>query len=131
MSTWARMETSSALTGSSQHDELGVERQGAGDADALALPARELVRVALGVLGVEADRLEQLGDALLALGLGADVVDLERLADDVADAHARVERGVRVLEDDLHVAAQRVHLAARRLHDVDALEGDVAAGRPR
>ena len=33
------METSSALTGSSQHDELGLERQGAGDADALALTA--------------------------------------------------------------------------------------------
>ena len=75
-----------------EHDELGVERQGAGDADALALPAGELVRVALGVLGVEAHRVQQLGDPLLALGLGADAVDLERLADDVADAHARVQR---------------------------------------
>ncbi len=92
---------------------LRVERQRAGDADALALPAGELVRVALGVLGAQADGLEQLEDALLALGLGADAVDAQRLADDVAHAHARVQRGVRVLEDDLHVAAQALHLAAR------------------
>src|SRR5450759_4409172 len=108
-------------------DELRVERQGAGDADTLALPARELVRVALGVLGAEPDGLEQLEDALLALGLGADVVDLERLADDVAHAHARVQRGVRVLEDDLHVAAQPLHLGPRGGHDVDALEADLSA----
>ena len=31
---------------------------------------------------------------------------IERLLDDVADAHARVQRGVRILEDDLHVAAR-------------------------
>src|SRR5665647_2111321 len=111
-------------------DELRVERQGAGDADALALPARELVRVALGVLGAEPDGLEQLEDALLALGLGTDLVDLERLADDVAHAHARIQRGVRVLEDDLHVAAQPLHLRPRGSHDVDTLEGD-RAGRRR
>src|SRR5450756_999492 len=111
-------------------DELRVERQGAGDADTLALPARELVRVALRVLGAEPDGLEQLEDALLALGLGADIVDLERLADDVAHAHARVQRGVRVLEDDLHVAAQPLHPGPRGGHDVDALEGD-RAGRRR
>src|SRR5665647_2994970 len=111
-------------------DELGVERQGAGDADTLALPARELVRVALGVLGAEPDGLEQLEDALLALGLGTDLVDIERLADDIAHAHARVQGGVRVLEDDLHVAAQPLHLRPRGGHDVDALEGD-RAGRRR
>src|SRR5450759_3423532 len=108
-------------------DELRVERQGAGDADALALPARELVRVALGVLGAEPDGLEQLEDALLALGLGADVVDMERLADDVAHAHARVQRGVRVLEDDLHVAAQPLLLAPRGGLIVAALVDDLSA----
>ena len=38
-------------------------------------------------------------------------VDLERLADDVADRHPRVQRGVRVLEHDLDVAAQPAHRA--------------------
>ena len=45
-------------------DELGLERQRAGDGDALALAAGELVRVALRVLGREADLGEELGDAL-------------------------------------------------------------------
>ena len=39
--------------------ELGLQRQGAGDADALPLAAGEAVRVAAEVAHVEADRLEQ------------------------------------------------------------------------
>ena len=42
-----------------------------------------------------------------------ELVDHQRLADDRADRHARVERRVRILEDDLHVA--RAARAARRL----------------
>ena len=44
------------------HQELGVERQRAGDADALALAAGELVGIAVVVLGVEPHDLEQLLD---------------------------------------------------------------------
>ena len=47
-------------------DQLRVDRERAGDADPLALAARELVRKAVVVLGVEADDLEQLLDAALA-----------------------------------------------------------------
>ena len=43
-------------------DELGVEGERPGDADALALAARELVRVAVDVALVEADLAEQLPD---------------------------------------------------------------------
>ena len=39
-------------------DELRVDRESARDADALALTARELVREAVVVLGVETDDLE-------------------------------------------------------------------------
>ena len=42
------------------HDQLRRERERARDADALPLAARELVRVAVVVLGAEADALEQL-----------------------------------------------------------------------
>ena len=56
-------------------------------------------------------------------------VDGQRLADDRADRHARVERGERVLEDDLHVAAERVQLLAAECDDVPALEPDLARGR--
>ena len=49
-----------------EHDHLRTERQRPGDADALALTAGELVRVAVAVLGQQADPLEQVGDPLTA-----------------------------------------------------------------
>ena len=89
---------------------LGLGGERAGDADPLPLSAGELVREAVVVLGVEPDDLEQLLDAALALRVGARAVDLERLGDDEADALARVERGVRVLED--HLTWRRKRAAA-------------------
>ncbi len=44
------------------HDEVRLHGQRPGDADALALAARELVRVARAVVGVQARALEQLAD---------------------------------------------------------------------
>ena len=60
--TCAWIDTSSADTGSSATMKLRLDRERPGDADALALPARELVRIAARVLGREADQREQLGD---------------------------------------------------------------------
>ena len=57
-------ETSSAETGSSHDDQLGLDRQRAGDADALALAAGELVRIAPRMLGRRPDAVQQLGDPL-------------------------------------------------------------------
>ena len=47
-------------------DELRLERQGAGDADALALAAAELVGVAPRIVAPQADGLQVLADALVA-----------------------------------------------------------------
>ena len=47
-------------------DEAGFDRQSAGDTDALALPAGEFVRIAVGVLGAQTDEVEQFGDTRLA-----------------------------------------------------------------
>ena len=44
-------------------DQLGPYGERAGDSDPLPLPAGELVRIAVVVLGVEADHLEELLDA--------------------------------------------------------------------
>src|SRR5688572_27384547 len=41
------------------HDELGVECERASNSDPLPLAARELVRVAVGGIGGEADELEE------------------------------------------------------------------------
>jgi hypothetical protein len=53
-------------------------------------------------------------------------VDQQPLGDDVAHRHARVQRRVRVLEDDLHVAAQRLQLVAAQVEDILAVEKDRA-----
>ena len=45
------------------NDELRVDRKRAGDADALALAAGELVRIAVAVLGAQADQRQQVVDA--------------------------------------------------------------------
>ncbi len=54
----------------------------------------------------------------------------ERLADDVADRHAGVERGVGVLEDHLDVAPHRLQRPAGQPGDVLALVADLARGGP-
>ena len=95
-------------------DQLRTQRQRAGDADALALAAGELVRERGHVLGSQTDALEQVRDAFLPFRAGADVVDDQRLADDVARRHARVQRCVGILVDHLHLLADTETSAAYR-----------------
>ena len=51
----------------------------------------------------QADQAQQLGDALAAPA-GREAVQRQRLAERLLDRHARIERRVRVLEDDLQRA---------------------------
>ena len=103
--------------------------EGAREADALALPAGELVRVAMPELGPQADLLEERDDPLVERASPGDPVQPERLADDRSGRHPRVERRVRILEDHVHLAAQRPHLAAREVGDVGAEDADRPGGR--
>ena len=64
------------------------------------------MRIAPQMPRVEPDQRRQLGDDLAALGGIANTVDDEWLADDIGHGHARVERTERVLEDELHAAAE-------------------------
>ena len=64
--------------------------------------------------------------AVRVLPLGQ-LVHLQRLADDVARRHARVQRAVGVLEDELHAAVHGAHAAALELRQVLAVEEDLAA----
>ena len=68
-------------------DERRVQRERARDADALALAAAELVRIAIDRRGIEPDEAVELGHARHA-GLGVPhLVDDERLFDDLPHAH--------------------------------------------
>ena len=96
--------------------------ESARDADALALPARELVWIAERLIGGEPDFLEQPRHALGAL-VGAQVGTMhrERLGHDVAQRPAWIERRVGVLVDHLDLGADRSHGPAIERHQVDVL----------
>ena len=130
----AWIDTSSAETGSSATISFGLQRERARDADALALAAGELVRIAVVVLRVEPDPVHQVLHRALALALAlVHAVDRERLADDRADRAPRVQRRVRVLEDHLHLAPQRLDVARaespRSRGRRSATEPDVGSSR--
>ena len=84
--------------------------------------------VAQGHVGKEPHHLQQLRHAVGDLRLGQDGMHADRLGDDLADGHARIERGVRVLEDDLHLLAHGDHRLAVEPGDVHVLEADLASG---
>src|SRR3546814_18007362 len=83
--------------------ELGPKRERAGDADALALPAGEAMRVAPDVLAVEADQAHQLLDDTLALAGSADAVAGQRLGQNFTAGPAPVPRGDRLLEHEFNL----------------------------
>src|SRR4029079_6051566 len=103
-----------------------VQRERAREADALSLAARELVREAVRMLRAQADRAQQLVDAALAFLSLVELVHPERLGDDLAHRHARVERRVGILENDLQLAADVAHPAAAEARDVLTVEDDLA-----
>src|SRR6266404_7533636 len=110
-------------------DEAWPDGERTRDADPLTLPAAELVRIAIVVLRAETDLLEQLVDTRALRSAARETVDLDALGDDRADAHARVQRRVRVLKDDLHVAPHRAEIASGQREDVAAVERDGARRR--
>ena len=88
-----------------EDQEARIHRERARDSDPLALPSRELMRIAPHRFGVEADQAQQLGDSLLLFFAAGELVDLQTFAHDRRHLHARIERRVRVLENHLHQPA--------------------------
>ena len=83
------------------HNKLRLNGQSAGNADTLTLTAGKLVREAVGVLPVQADSLQQLIHALLALGLVVHIVDFHALRNDSAHRHTGIQRSIGVLKNNL------------------------------
>ena len=110
------------------HQEFGVGGECPGEHDALALAARELVRKEPLLFGAQAALGKELGHAgrsRLRLTIGHQV---ERLTDRVAGALARVERGIRILEDHLKPAPSLAQGIAFECADVVVFEPDRSAG---
>ena len=109
-----------------QHQQLGAERQGPGDADPLPLSTGELVGVFLGVTGMETHQFQEF---LYLVGIGAAAfVDDQGLGDDVPRFHAGIERSERVLEDDLHISANGTHLPSPQFGDIPSHKDHPSAG---
>src|SRR5439155_15245603 len=70
------------------------------------LPARELMRVALGGIGRQAHEGKELGDARWNLGLWPHPVNAERFRQHLTHRHPRIERAVGILEDHLDAAVE-------------------------
>ncbi len=110
-------------------EQLRLEDQRAGDADALALASGELAGTPGAVdEGVDADLVEHGVGRGASLLLGADLPDGQRLGHDVDDPAARVQRRDRVLEDHLHLRAQRAQVAAAERGQLGLAEDDLARG---
>src|SRR5438552_17575368 len=73
------------------HDERRVHGERPSDADALSLATRELMRVPVCEVGVQADKAKQLLDTPAAVAHRADGEVVERLLDYVAHRHPGVE----------------------------------------
>jgi hypothetical protein len=70
-----------------------------------------------------------LGDALPIVGAGGVWEVLDRLGNDAARGHARVERGIGVLEHDLHALAPGAHLLATEARNIISIEAHASRGR--
>ena len=66
--------------------------------------------------------LSRLAGAIKARGSIAEPVDDERLFDDLPRPHSWIQRGIRILKHDLHVAARLAHSRPRESQDVFAVE---------
>ena len=84
-------------------DERRAQSQRTGDSDSLALSAAEFVRIAIGVLGCKTHAVEQRPRRIQPLAAIADSEVAQRLRNDLAEPQARVQRGVGILQDHLHV----------------------------
>src|SRR6185369_10201171 len=97
-------------------------------ADALALAAGELVRVASPKLGIEPDLREQLAHLAVDVAALGFLVQEQRLGERLSDREARVEARVRVLKHELQLAPKGTRRGARQPGDGATIELGAARG---
>ncbi len=111
-----------------EDDQPRAQRQCARDVDALALTARELVRIAAGELdGGGADGIEQLVRTRNRSG-AVELVHHGRERDRLLDRQPGIERRIAVLKDHLHLAPIILEVERRGTHHF-TVEHHLAGGR--
>src|SRR5262249_9105979 len=66
----------------------------------------------------KADQSQQVGDPLLALPGAGHTMHQQRLGDNVQERHPRIERRVRILENHLHLTAERSQTRPRHAREI-------------
>src|SRR5206468_11089827 len=113
-----------------EDDEARTDGERARHDEALALTSAELVRQTLQHLPVEPDHLQRaLGPRHGCRTVGDDLQREERLDQRLQHRLPRIERAVRVLENDLHSPPKIFHRATVEPREVRALEREAARGR--
>ena len=78
------------------------------------------MRIARRVLTVQADIAHQLQNAILTLLLGRiELMDIQRLADDIRNRHAGIQRRIRILKHHRSLLAEGLDIVLR--HDLPAV----------
>ena len=85
--------------------------------------------VSLGEAWIEPDEFKELRDSTGAFRASSNVVDVGWLAQDRANGHARVQRGIRILEDHLHAASKVVKFTPLSSCKVVSVKVDCACAR--
>ena len=111
-------------------DQLRLHRKSAGNADSLAAAAVEFVGIAVDKALSKTDGVHELEHAVFDLVLvRQDFIEPDGLGNDLVDRLLGVERGIRILEDDLHILAHVPHLGFRELGDILSFKEHLAGGR--
>ena len=110
------------------NDQLGLDSQCAGYANALTLPATELVRIAVDGFGLESDPAQQFAGFLIGLLVWYPLNPCTQ-GHDVAHLLPGVERCKRVLEHHLYLTAKGPQFASCPAHELGAIQQDVTAIR--
>lgn len=111
--------------------QVGFEHQRACDPDALALSARELVRIARERRRRQTHALDDAPHARIALSRVAYAVHPQHGGENLRDRAARIGRRIRILEHHLHLAAQRPQRALAQRDQVGSIAPDRAARHRR
>jgi hypothetical protein len=87
-------------------NELRIERKRPCDTYALSLPSGKRVRVSSQILAVEIDQLHEFTDPILKLLARGNPIDEQRLTDCFKNCHSGIQRGKRILKNELHMLSK-------------------------
>ena len=90
------------------YNQLRLQCDGSCNSDSLPLASGKLMRITILEFHRNANRLHQLQHPFRSLFLIlADMIRLQRLSDDIANRHSRIQAGIGILENHLQLRSKR------------------------